>query len=129
MVDDEILVLSQLDLPPSTLRFFGSATVKSILPTQPNPEVYHTKIKTGKIKNSNYSETSILVENLAKTKEGAQTLIDKVLEPPFGKIASLFGGKGVVVAEKQSGSTCKNGESVILKMQRSVKISKEKSYN
>ena len=90
LVDDEILVLSQLDLPPSTLRFFGSAIVESILPTHPNPELYHIKIKTGKIKNSTYSETSILVENLAKTKEGAQTLMGKVLEPPFGKITSLF---------------------------------------
>jgi selenocysteine-specific elongation factor len=129
VLPEEKLVLSRLDLPPSTLRFFASALITQVLPTEPNPEIYYIKSKMGKVKNSQYSDTTILVQGLAQSKDGAQTLIGKNLEPPFGKITALFGGKGVVVAEKSSDITCDNGDSVFLKMQRSIKISKDRSYN
>ncbi len=129
LLPEEKLVLSKLDISPSTLRFFGSAQIKEILPPQPNPEVFYVKSKMGTIKNSEYSHTTVLVEGLAQSKEGAQTLINKELEPPFGKISAIFGGKGVIIAEKQKNYQCEVGDPVSLKMQRSIKISKNKSYN
>ncbi|MHA1111768.1 MAG: GTP-binding protein [Promethearchaeota archaeon] len=129
VLPEEKLVLSKLDLPPSTLRFFGSAQIQHIHPPKPNPEVCYVKTKIGKIKNPEYSDASILVDGLAQSKEGAQTLVHKRLESPFGKITNIFGGKGVVVAEKPLNHSCEIGDSVYLRLQRSIKISKNKSYN
>ncbi|TFG17265.1 MAG: GTP-binding protein [Promethearchaeota archaeon] len=129
LLPEEKLVLSKLDLSPSTLRFFGTAQIKQILPSKPNPEVHYIKTKRGKIKNPQYSDTTILVEGLAQSKEGAKTLIQSKLEPPFGIITNIFGGKGVVVAEKPKNHACAIGDIVSLRLQRSIKISKNKSYN
>ncbi|MBN2155541.1 MAG: GTP-binding protein [Candidatus Lokiarchaeota archaeon] len=126
---DEILILSQLDLPPSTLRFFGSAKIEAKVPIKPNPEVFTEKIKHGKIKNPNYSDTTILIENLAQSKEGAQTLLNKKLEAPYGRILGLFGGKGVVIAEKPRDLACEKEDKVQLRILRSIQINKNASYN
>ncbi len=129
VLPEEKLVLSKLDLPPSTLRFFGTAQIKQILPLKPNPKVHYIKTKMGKIKNPQYSDTTILVEGLAQSKEGAKTLVQTKLENPFGIVTNIFGGKGVVVAEKPQNHTCAIGDIVQLRLQRSIKISKNKSYN
>jgi selenocysteine-specific elongation factor len=129
LLPEEKLVLSKLDLPPSTLRFFGSALIREIQAPQPNPEVYYIKSKIGKIKNSEYSHTSVLVEGLARSKEGAKTLVNRVLEPPFGKITAIFGGKGVIIAEKVKNQKCEVGDPVYLNILRSIKINKIKSYS
>jgi len=126
---EELMVLSQLDVPPSTLRFFGSALIQSILPLDSNPEIFSIKTKTGFIKNPNYSETSILVSDLAQSKDGAKTLINKHVEPPFGKIINIFGGKGVVIVEKPDKLSCEVGDPVLLRIPRSMKIRKTTSYN
>ncbi len=126
---DELLILSNLDLPPSTLRFFGSSHISEILDPQKNPILFHIKTKEGKIKNPNYSNTSILVDGMARSKEGAQTLINQTLEFPYGKITDVFGGKGAIVAEKPTNHSCNVGDRVYLKILRSIKISKNKSYN
>jgi selenocysteine-specific elongation factor len=126
---NEILILSNLDIPPTSLRFFGSANITSILDPTLNPKMYHVKTKEGRIRNPEYSDKTVLVEGLAKSKEGAQTIINRKLEAPYGRIISVFGGKGVLVVEKPANYKCETGDEVFLKLLRSVTISKNKSYN
>ena len=132
---DETLLLSQLDLPPTTLRFFGTAKISEILNNDIIPELNYMKTKNGKIKNAEYAKGKVVIEGLANSKFGADTLIGRILEKPFGKIMSSFGSKGVVVAEirknkenSQDSYNIKNGVEVTLNVIRSMKLRKDKAY-
>lgn len=121
-VGDQIL-LSQLDLPPNTLRFFGKGIIEEILPKDVIPELQYIKVKQGKIKKARYGQGTILIEGLAQSREGADTLIGKSLDVPNGIITATFGNKGVVVAKvEESQDNLVDGADVILKIIRSNKI-------
>ncbi|MCP4763867.1 MAG: GTP-binding protein [archaeon] len=135
----EKILLSQLDMPPTSLRFFGAGSIHKIFPLETIPEVHYFKEKKGKVKNVDYQPGKVLIEGLAQSKNGADTLLNKKLEPPFEKITSTFGSKGVVIAtiikepqkinknENLTNKINKNDE-VILKTIRKMKIQKRKSY-
>lgn len=130
------LLLSQLDLPPTVLRFFGMGIIDEILPPGSIPELIFFKEKVGKIKNAEYGNNRVLIEGLAQNKRGADTLINKELEFPLGKIISTFGSKGVVIAnickinsaDPRNPVVIKNGDNAILRLVRTIKLQKDKSY-
>lgn len=122
------ILMSQLDLPPTTLRFFGTGSITE-LEVDEAPDLYYYKIKKGSVRNSDYGKREILVESLAESKEGAITLIGKKLTEPRGTIKATFGNKGVVVVEiAQSQENVKNGDPAELKIVRKTKIDKNRAY-
>ncbi|UCC20422.1 MAG: GTP-binding protein [Promethearchaeota archaeon] len=115
-----IILLSRLDLPPTTLRILGSAELLKIH-NEP-PTFYKYKIKQGIIKNPNHPE-GIICTGLAQSAVGAKKIIGKVLEPPFTKILNPFGTKGaVIVGIKDKNRLAKKGDSVFLKELRSFQL-------
>ena len=90
----DIFLLSRLDLSPKSLRIMGSAKILKIY-SEP-VTLYKEKIKQGRVKNTSYSPTSVIVEGLASSKIGAHTLINLHAEKPYGKIISSFGQNGNV---------------------------------
>jgi selenocysteine-specific elongation factor len=134
--EGEKVILSQLDLPPTTLRFFGSGTIRRILPIHETPELFYEKEKIGRIKDPNYGKKKILVEGLAQSKRGAETLVGKYLNMPTGKIEATFGNKGVIIVSLSGSrknldnddSSLEAGDKTILKLLRKMQLRKEKSY-
>ncbi|MHA1727334.1 MAG: GTP-binding protein [Promethearchaeota archaeon] len=132
----EKILLSRLDLPPTTLRFFGTGTIESIIQSRIIPTVFYFKKKIGRVRNSKYGPNTFLIEGLARSKQGAETLIGNKLEPPLGKIVSTFGKKGVVVAtirkitkdKKNKKIIIKDGDEVVLTLIRELELQKDKSY-
>lgn len=117
------ILFSQLDLPPNTLRFFGTGIIEEVLPKEVVPELQYIKTKQGKIKNAKYGQDTILIEGLAQSREGADTLIGKSLDSPKGIITATFGNKGVVVAKvEQKTENFVDGAEVFLKIIRTNKI-------
>ncbi len=117
-----IMLLSRLDLPPTTLRILGAAKVIKIL-TKP-PLFYKYKIKKGKIKNPNHNQ-GIVCTGLAQSVEGAKKVIGKNLEPPFTKVLDTFGTKGaVIVGFENKKLEINKGNPVILKELRSFHLKK-----
>ncbi|MFX1378105.1 MAG: GTP-binding protein [Promethearchaeota archaeon] len=115
-----IMLLSRLDLPPTTLRILGSAELLKIY-DEP-PIFYKYKTKKGIIKNPDHPE-GIICTGLAQSAIGAKKLIGKVLEPPFTKILNTFGTKGaVIIGSKEQKKRAKRGDSVYLKELRSFKL-------
>lgn len=123
------VLLSQLDLPPTSLRFFGTGIIEEVL-TDNIPELGYYKIKKGTIRNAAYGKGQILAEGLAQSKDGAETLIGKKLDEPRGTIESTFGNKGVVVVDLDQSKSQKldNGGEILLKMLRTTKLDRNKSY-
>jgi len=121
-----IMLLSRLDLPPTTLRILGSARLLKIL--KEVPLFYKYKTKKGKIKNPKHSQGIVCV-GLAQSAEGAKKIIGKKLEPPFTKILSTFGTKGAVIIgienKEREGSLPNIGDLVILKELRSFRPKKK----
>ena len=114
----------------------ASDLIKNIFQNQEIPEIFYVKEKNGKIKEPNYGNSRILVEGLAQSKKGAESLVGKVLENPSGKIEGTFGNKGVViVALSEQRTNLRNGviplnvgSKVSLKLLRKTQLRKEKSY-
>ena len=117
-----IMLLSRLDLPPTTLRILGSGKLLQIL-NQP-PLFYKYKIKKGKIKNPNHSQ-GIVCSGLAQSAEGAKKIIGRKLEPPFTKILGTFGTKGAVIVGIESSEVeIRKSDPVILKELRNFRLKK-----
>jgi len=87
------MLLSRLDLPPTKLRIVGRFIPFT---TQPNelPLFYTKKLRKGTVKLVKPDERIAIVEGLAASNKGAELLIDKIAEPPFGKVIGTFGTKG-----------------------------------
>jgi selenocysteine-specific elongation factor len=142
IMENQAILLSQLDLPPTTLRFFASGSIRNVTKNLDEPEINYIKVKNGQVKNPNYGNNTVLIENLAQSKEGAETLIGYELDPPFGKITGTFANKGAVVVQKslvKKGANVqeiqkkeiqiKEGDPCNLKLFRTLKIQKTKSYD
>ena len=114
------MLISRLDLPPTTLRILGSA---ELLKTSINPPVlYKYKIKKGIIKNPDHPQ-GIVCAGLAQSAIGAKKIVGKDLEPPYSKVLSTFGTKGaVIVGIKEKDKRAKKGDPVILKELRSYQL-------
>jgi len=117
-----IMLISRLDLPPTTLRILGSAEIIKIH-TEP-PLFYKYKVKKGIIQNPNHSQ-GIVCNGLAKSAVGAKKIIGKKLEAPFTKILSTFGTKGAVIVGIESKEIkLKKSDPVLLKELRSFYVKK-----
>jgi selenocysteine-specific elongation factor len=92
---DKIL-LSRLDLPPTTLRIVGIGIIDAFL--EEKPALYRYKIKTGQVKSVEHAQ-GIVVENLAQSKEGAEKLVNHTTINPPGRITGTFGTKGNVTVK------------------------------
>ncbi len=115
-----IMLLSRLDLPPTTLRILGSSELTKI--HKETPLFYKYKIKKGFIKNPDHSQ-GIICTGLAQSFIGAKKTIGKELEPPFTKIINTFGTKGaVIVGIKNKEISVKKGDPVYLKILRSFRL-------
>ncbi|MHA1275084.1 MAG: selenocysteine-specific translation elongation factor [Promethearchaeota archaeon] len=114
------MLISRLDLPPTTLRILGSAELLDIL--EEPPIFYKYKIKKGRVKNPDHTQ-GVLCEGLAQSAEGAKKIVGRKLEPPFSKIIGTFGTKGIVIVKKEDKNVeVKIGDPVILKELRSYII-------
>ncbi|MHA1146990.1 MAG: GTP-binding protein [Promethearchaeota archaeon] len=117
-----LMLISRLDLPPTTLRILGSAELVKVI-NEP-PLLYKYKIKKGVVKNPSHPQ-GIICEGLAQTAIGAKKNIGKKLENPFTKIIGSFGTKGaVIVGIESNDNEIKKGDSVILKELRSFYLKK-----
>jgi selenocysteine-specific elongation factor len=97
----DILLVMRLDLPPTTLRIMGKATINHTLI---EPIIFHRiRTKQGKVKTPHYTKNSVIVEGLTESVEGARTMVGLQAEPPFAKILGTFGGKGHLEVEVQPG--------------------------
>ncbi len=115
-----IMLLSRLDLPPTTLRILGSAELLKI--HNESPLFYKYKVKRGTIKNLEHSQGIICV-GLAQSATGAKKIVGKELEPPFTKILDTFGSKGAVIVGISGKVTkIKRGDPVFLKELRSFQL-------
>ncbi|MFW9988199.1 MAG: GTP-binding protein [Candidatus Odinarchaeota archaeon] len=118
--EKNIMLLSRLDLPPTTLRILGSAELVRIY--KEPPLVYKYKTKQGTIKNPDHPQ-GIVCNGLAQSVIGAKKIVGKSLEPPFTKILDTFGTKGaVIVGIKSDGKQVKKGDPVFLKELRSIRL-------
>lgn len=112
-----LMLVSRLDLPPTTLRILGSAKLIKIL-DEP-PLLYKYKEKIGRIQNPDHSQGLVCV-GLAQSAIGAKKIVGRKLEPPFTKILGTFGTKGAVIVGKESNDVkITKGDQVILKELRS----------
>jgi selenocysteine-specific elongation factor len=128
-IEDKIL-LSRLDLPPTTLRIMGIANITQSV--KEDIEFTKIKVKQGRVKNAAYSDHSVIVEGLAASVEGARTMLNKICDPPFGKILSTFGSKGNVEVEfiaNETYSVAEVGQSVKLKIRKEYSLDKKASYD
>ncbi len=125
----DIFLLSRLDLSPKSLRIMGIACIKEIIKAPIH--LYKEKIKVGFIKNPNYSNSSMIVEGLSKSRIGAQSIIGQILENPFGEIISVFGQKGNVEVSysKELNAHIEIGEKVYLKLYKRINIEYSRSYD
>jgi selenocysteine-specific elongation factor len=115
-----IMLLSRLDLPPTTLRILGSAELLKI--HKDPPLFYKYKTKKGTIKNPEHPQGIISI-GLAQSAVGAKKIVGKELEPPFTKILDTFGSKGaVIVGIRSREKQVKKGDPVFLKELRSIQL-------
>ncbi|MFW9782628.1 MAG: GTP-binding protein [Candidatus Heimdallarchaeota archaeon] len=121
------ILLSRLDLPPTTLRVLGSA--KLIKTFKESPIIYRYKVKKGIIQNPSHSQ-GIICTGLAQSLTGAKKIVGRRLEKPFTKIISPFGTKGaVIVGLENSQIIVKKGDYVILRELRSYRLKSKKDLN
>jgi len=115
-----IMLISRLDLPPTTLRILGSAELITIL--KEPPLLYKYKVKEGHVQNPEHSQ-GIVCTGLAYSAEGAKKMIGRKLETPFTKIIGTFGTKGaVIVGIERKDVDINKGDHVILKELKSFKL-------
>lgn len=115
-----LILISRLDLPPTTLRILGSAEILFIH-SKP-PLFYKYKTKKGLIKNPEHPQ-GIVCEGLAQSAVGAKSIVGKKLEPPFTKVLNTFGTKGaVIVGIENKEILVKKGDSVYLRELRNFKL-------
>ncbi len=121
------MLLSRLDLPPTTLRILGAAKLVAVI--KDPPELYKFKIKKGYIQKPEHIQ-GIVCSGLAQSYEGAKRIIGRKLEPPFTKIIDTFGTKGlVIVGIEKRDQTVKKGDPIALKELRSFRLKSKKDLN
>ncbi len=121
------ILISRLDLPPATLRILGAAELIEI--SKEPPTLYKFKLKKGYVQNPEHTQ-GIVCSGLAQSYEGAKKLIGRKLEPPFTKIISTFGTKGlVIVGNETKDQIMKKGDPVVLKELRSFTLKSKKDLN
>jgi len=121
------MLISRLDLPPTTLRILGAA--KSIAVIKNPPKLYKFKLKKGYVQNPDHSQ-GIICSGLAQSYEGAKKIIGRKLEAPFTKIIDTFGTKGlVIVGIETRDQTVKKGNPIVLKELRSFTLKSKKDLN
>ncbi|MFX1278378.1 MAG: GTP-binding protein [Promethearchaeota archaeon] len=114
------ILISRLDLPPSSLRILGSAKILKI--HKDYPIFYKYKIKKGIIKNPDHSQ-GIICTGLAQSSTGAKKIVGKKLVDPFTKVLNTFGTKGAVIIGCQNNKKdVKRGDPVYLKELRSFHL-------
>jgi len=115
-----VMLISRLDLPPTTLRILGSA---KILKTHKDPPLFYKyKVKKGTIKNPEHSQ-GIICTGLAQSAIGAKKIVGKKLEHPFTRVLNTFGTKGnVIVGIETNKMEIKKGDFVYLKELRSFHL-------
>ncbi|MBY8990520.1 MAG: selenocysteine-specific translation elongation factor [Candidatus Lokiarchaeota archaeon] len=115
-----VLLISRLDLPPSTLRILGSAKILKI--HRDSPLFYKYKVKKGVIKNPEHSQ-GIICTGLAQSSIGAKKIVGRKLEVPFTKVLNTFGTKGaVIIGYENNEKEVKKGDPVYLKELRSFHL-------
>jgi selenocysteine-specific elongation factor len=115
-----IILISRLDLPPTTLRILGSAKILKI--HKDSPLFYKYKVKKGVIKNPEHPQ-GIICTGLAQSSIGAKKIVGKKLEYPFTKILGTFGTKGaVIVGHENKDNDINKGDPVFLKELRSFHL-------
>ncbi|TKJ19086.1 MAG: selenocysteine-specific translation elongation factor [Promethearchaeota archaeon Loki_b32] len=118
--EKHIMLLSRLDLPPTTLRILGSAELLKIY--EEPPVFYKYKTKKGVIKNPDHPQ-GIVCLGLAQSATGAKKIVGKSLEPPFTKILDTFGTKGaIIVGISDNEKRVKKGDPVFLKELRNFRL-------
>ena len=123
------ILISRLDLPPTTLRILGSAQVIKV--HKEPPLIYKFKIKKGCIQNLEHPQ-GIIGYGLAQSLNGARKITGRNLEAPFFKILGPFGTKGAVIVgieNKINIGEIKKGDPVILKELRSFRLKPKKDLN
>ncbi|NHJ22308.1 MAG: GTP-binding protein [Candidatus Lokiarchaeota archaeon] len=121
------MLLSRLDLPPTTLRILGAAELIKV--SKEPPKLYKFKIKRGYVQNPKHSQ-GIICSGLAQSYEGAKKLVGRSLESPFTKILDTFGTKGsVIVGIETEDQTANKGDPVELKELRSFTLKSKKDLN
>ena len=114
------IIISRLDLPPSTLRIIGSGII-----IDPNPEeiaVFREHLKVGTVRVPIHKRGSI-VDGLVQSKEGGEKMIgQKVITETGieGKVISTFGTKSALIIEFSK--TPVENEKVYLKRLRKFKL-------
>nr|MDO8077750.1 selenocysteine-specific translation elongation factor [Candidatus Freyarchaeota archaeon] len=114
------LLVSRLDLPPTTLRIAGSGKVTDASPGEMG--FFTEKTKRGRVKTPKHPKGSIVV-GLAETKIGAERLLNMVATTERGipgKVVSTFGGKGAVIIRFEK--PVSEGESVFVKKFKPRKV-------
>ena len=115
-----IILISRLDLPPTTLRILGSAKIVEI--HRDSPTFYKYKVKKGIIKNPDHSQ-GIICTGLAQSSIGAKKIVGKKLEYPFTKVLGTFGTKGaVIIGYENKEQNINKGDLVFLKELRSFHL-------
>ena len=117
-----MMLLSRLDLQPTTLRILGSAKITRFYDKEEVPLVYKYKVKKGRIKNPDHPQ-GIICTGLSQSAIGAKKIVGKKLEPPYSKIISTFGTKGAVVVGIENKDVKINvGDTVELKELRTFRL-------
>ncbi|MHA1786483.1 MAG: selenocysteine-specific translation elongation factor [Candidatus Helarchaeota archaeon] len=96
--NDPVLI-SRLDLPPTSLRIIASGKVVDVL-SNPIEEFQRVRLKVGSIKDLNHRE-GIIIQGLAQSKIGADKIKRKKIKTSSnleGEIIDSFGTKGLVIA-------------------------------
>ena len=120
--EKNIMLLSRLDLPPTTLRILGAAKITKFYNSKELPLLYKYKVKKGRIQNPEHSQ-GIICTGLSQSAIGAKKIVGKKLEPPFTKVISTFGTKGAVVVGIESKEVKVNkGDTIELKELRSFRL-------
>ncbi|MFW9865611.1 MAG: GTP-binding protein [Candidatus Thorarchaeota archaeon] len=115
-----LLLISRLDLPPTSLRILGAAEILRV--HQKPPLFYKYKVKKGFIKNPDHPQ-GIICSGLAQSAIGAKKIIGKLLESPFTKVLNTFGTKGdIIVGIESKEIIVKKGDPVYLKELRSFNL-------
>ena len=115
-----LMLISRLDLPPTTLRILGSAKILKI--HKDLPLFYKYKVKKGTIKNPEHSQ-GIICTGLAQSAIGAKKIVGKKLEHPFTRVLNTFGTKGnVIVGIETNKMEVKKGDPVYLRELRSFHL-------
>jgi selenocysteine-specific elongation factor len=121
------MLISRLDLPPTTLRILGAAKLIAVIKNP--PKLYKFKLKKGYVQNPDHSQ-GIICSGLAQSYEGAKKIIGRKLEAPFTKIIDTFGTKGlVIVGIETRDQTVKKGNPIVLKELRSFTLKSKKDLN